>query len=120
VRLSDLFRSHVVDAGGETLGRVVDVLLVQDGPLLDAFGNALRVEGLLVGRRGLGTRLGYSRGGIRGPALLRRLFRAAEKGLPYVRWDQVASWDADAARVTLHVGADRLGRFPDDVPKAGP
>jgi hypothetical protein len=99
---------------------VVDVLLVQDGPLLEGFGNAFRVEGVLVGRRGIGTRLGYSRGGIRGPALVRRLLTAVEKDLPYVRWDQVESWDGDAETVRLKVDADRLDRFPHDVPPAGP
>jgi hypothetical protein len=107
MHLSDLLHSEVVDVNGVTLGSVDDVRLVQDGPLLLPFGAALRVEGLMVGHRSVGTRLGYVRGGIRGPWLLRVIFTALERRAYYVPWHDVATWDGD----TVHVAKrrDELG-----------
>ena len=58
MRLSDLLGKPVVDEAGEGLGVVHDVAAVQDGPVVGAFGAALRVEALLVGVHGLWSRLG--------------------------------------------------------------
>ena len=70
MRIGELLHSTVVDADGKRLGSIDDVRLVQDGPYLEGFGAALRVDGLVVGRGGLAVRLGYHRHGVRGPALL--------------------------------------------------
>ena len=54
MRLSDLLGADVVDEAGRHAGRVHDVRLVQDGPLVGSFGAALRVDGggcLTVGGR---------------------------------------------------------------------
>ena len=99
MNLSDLLHSSVLDADGQRLGSVDDVRLVQDGPLLLPFGAAFRVEGLMVGHRSVGTRLGFIRGGIRGPWLLRALLTALERRARYVLWDDVESWDGEVVRV---------------------
>lgn len=93
MRLGELVRSTVLDVEGRRVGRVHDVRLVQDGPLLEGFGAALRVDGLVVGRGSVAARLGYHRHRVRGPFPLRVLFAALERRARFVTWDQVASWD---------------------------
>jgi hypothetical protein len=66
MRLSDLLGAEVLDEAGRSAGRVHDVRLVQDGPVVGGFGAALRLDGLLVGRRAVGARLGYDRGKMKG------------------------------------------------------
>jgi hypothetical protein len=99
MRLSDLMRCRVVDANGADIGGVADVRMVQDGPMLLPFGNAFRVEGLMVGRHSLATRLGYVRGGVRGPFLLRVVFSALERRARYVAWEDVATVDDSTIRL---------------------
>jgi sporulation protein YlmC with PRC-barrel domain len=95
--MSDLIGSHVVDADGKRLGRVTDVRLVQDGPYIEGFGNALRVDGLVIGRAGIANRIGYARGGVRGPWLLRRLASALEGKAWIVPWTDVTASEAGFA-----------------------
>jgi hypothetical protein len=99
MRLSDLLHSRVIDADGTDIGSVDDVRMVQDGPMLLPFGAAFRVEGLMVGHRSVGTRLGYVRGGLRGPWLLRIIFTALERRARYVDWEDVVEWDGTTVRV---------------------
>jgi hypothetical protein len=99
MHLSDLLHSRVFDPDGVSLGSVDDVRLVQDGPLLLPFGAAFRVEGLMVGHRSVGTRLGYVRRGVKGPWLLRVIFTALERRARYVPWDDVVEWDGTTVRV---------------------
>ncbi len=99
MHLSDLLHAHVLDADGAPLGSVDDVRLVQDGPMLLPFGAAFRVEGLMVGHRSIGTRLGYVRQGVNGPWLLRGIFTALERRARYVPWDDVVEWDGNTVRV---------------------
>ena len=73
VRMSDVMGRPVVDAAGTGVGQVSDVRLVQDGPYIEGFGNALRLDAVVVGRGGVASRLGYVRGGVRGPWPLRVL-----------------------------------------------
>ena len=68
--LSELIAAVVVDVEGNEVGAVGDVRLVQDGPFVDPFGAAFRVEGLVAGGHALATRLGYHRGDVVGPRLL--------------------------------------------------
>jgi sporulation protein YlmC with PRC-barrel domain len=112
MRLSDLLHSEVVDADGVALGSVDDVRLVQDGPVQGVFGAALRVEGLLVGRGGLGVRLGFTRVGVKGPKPLKALFGAMERRSRYVRWEQVASADDRVVRLLARAGD--VGPVPTD------
>ena len=76
-RISDLLGAQVLKPDGTRRGRVRDVVLVQDGPLLGQVHHALRLEAVVVGRAGLGTRLGYVHGEIERPAVLRWLFERA-------------------------------------------
>jgi hypothetical protein len=93
MNLSDLLHSQVVDADGQQLGSVDDVLLVQDGPLLLPFGAGFRVEGLQVGHRAVGRRLGYDHGKVKGPWLLRTFFSMLNRRSLYIAWDDVQTWD---------------------------
>jgi hypothetical protein len=111
MRLSDLMSSRVVDADGTDLGTVDDVRMVQDGPLLLPFGTAFRVEGLMVGHRSLATRLGYVRGGVRGPWLLKVIFSALERRARYVDWQaDVERWDGTTLYLTKR--HHDLGQLP--------
>jgi hypothetical protein len=103
VLLSDLLDLDVLDGDGTRLGRVKDVRLVQDGPLLEGFGHALRVEGIVTGRGAIAVRLGFERAGVRGPWPLTTIFRRLERHARYYDWSDVAAWDADGVR--LRVGA---------------
>jgi hypothetical protein len=93
MRGRELLNLPVYDTDGQQLGTVLDVRLVQDGPLLGAFA-ALRVEGLIVGRRHLASRLGYDRHDLSGPWLLRQLVRCVTRHTGYLPW----------SAVTLHAG----------------
>ena len=97
--LSDVLHSRVFDVDGVDLGSVDDVRLVQDGPLLLPFGAALRVDGLVVGHAAVGTRLGYHRGDVTGPWLLKTIFSALERRAHYVPWDQVESCEEGEVRI---------------------
>jgi hypothetical protein len=93
MQLSELIAARVVDVDGRKVGTVGDVRLIQDGPYLEAFGAALRVEGIIAGRHGLATRLGYHRGDVTGPWLLRTLFRRIEARAHYIPWPHVQRID---------------------------
>ena len=95
--LSDLLGVQVVTADGDELGRVHDVVLVQDGPV-GANGRAgLRLHALAVGSRSLGSQLGYSQGTVTGPWLLRRLFHRPPRLVP---------WPAIVQRDDEHIVVD--------------
>src|SRR5436305_8769256 len=104
MRLSDLMHSQVYDADGAKIGPVGDVVVIQDGPMLLPFGAAFRIDGLMVGHRSFGTRLGYVRGGVKGPWLLRAMFSALERRARYVPWDDVATWDGEVVRLRVRGG----------------
>jgi hypothetical protein len=88
MRGHELLGLPVVDPSGRELGRVLDVRLVQDGPLLGAFA-ALRVEGLVVGTRRATSRLGYDRYDAHGPWLVRVLVHRLLRGTGYLRWSEL-------------------------------
>jgi PRC-barrel domain len=91
MRLSDLLGSRVFDENGEEIGRVHEVRAVQDGPLQDAFGAALRIEALIVGRGSMGTRLGLDRPDARSPALVRIIFEGVRGKRRFVPWDNIVA-----------------------------
>jgi hypothetical protein len=103
MRLSDLLGSPVVEADGTPLGSVQDVRLVQDGPYVDGFGHALRVEGVVTGKGSLAVKLGFARAGVAGPWPLTTIFRRLERRARYYTWDEVDMWDD--AGVRLKAGA---------------
>jgi sporulation protein YlmC with PRC-barrel domain len=88
MRATELLGAPVVDPDGRRLGQVLDVRLVQDGPLLGA-DCALRIEGLVVGPGSGGSHLGYDRAGVRGPALIAWLSHRMTADNRYLPWDQV-------------------------------
>ena len=80
-RMTDLLGAEVFGPDGARRGRVKDVVLVQDGPLLGQVHHAFRLDAVVVGRAGLGSRLGYVHGEVERPAVLRWLLgrgRAAD------------------------------------------
>jgi sporulation protein YlmC with PRC-barrel domain len=88
LRLSDLLDHDVVDEDGNALGVVHEAHLVQDGPLVEGgIDHALRLHGLYVGRGGMARRLGYVRGVVRGPWILRMLLQHG--AVRYVPWARV-------------------------------
>jgi hypothetical protein len=99
MNLSDLLHSQVFDPDGEKLGSVDDVLLVQDGPPLLPFGAAFRVEGLQVGHRAVGRRLGYDHGKVKGPWFLKIFFSTLNQRSRYVPWEDVDTWDGSVVRL---------------------
>lgn len=105
MRLGELLHSPVLDADGRSVGAVDDVRLVQDGPLLEGFGAALRVDGLVVGSGGMAVRLGFHRHRIKGPALLGAAARALEARARFVPWEQVESWEGGEVRLRCPAAA---------------
>ena len=103
MRISDLLDRRVVDVAGADVGKVHDVRLVQDGPLLAGGLAALRVDALVVGGGTLSVRLGYHRHGVRGPAPLRVLFAALERRAVVVPWGEVVLTEDDALRLRCTV-----------------
>lgn len=85
MRGSDLIGRSVLGSGGASLGKVVDVRLVQDGPLRGAFA-ALRVESLVVGHHRVAAHLGYDRAGTRGPWLVNALVDLITRGNRQLPW----------------------------------
>ena len=110
--MSEILGSRAIDAEGVCVGRVIDVRMVQDGPFIEGFGSALRLETLVLGRRGTPTRLGYVRGGVKGPAVLRWLSTRIEERCLVVPWSDVAGVDGD---VHLRRQADDLRRIRDVI-----
>jgi hypothetical protein len=93
MQMSDVLGTKLVDGDGVVVGIVSDVRLVQDGPFIEGFGSALRVDALVIGRGGVGARLGYVRGGVRGPWALRVLASRLEGRARLVRWTDVERVD---------------------------
>ena len=104
MRISDVLASRLYDADGHSLGRVRDVRLVMDGPLRGSLA-ALRVDSIIVGGDAVAGRLGYLRGGVRGPALLTAtLGRLERRAATYIATD-IATWDVEHRRLVLAPGA---------------
>jgi hypothetical protein len=108
MQMSEVLGVEVVDAGGARLGEVTDVRLVQDGPYIEGFGQALRVDALVVGRGGIASRLGYVRGGVRGPWLLRVVAAALEGRAFLVPWVDVERTDTGFAARRTRAEVPRL------------
>lgn len=111
MRLTDLLGADVVGRDGRRAGVVVDVRLVQDGPILGEFGAAFRVHGLVIGRSSVGAHMGFERANVRGPWLLKKIFSWIQGRERYAEWRLVRSLEPDLVR--LH----ELGEA---LPKAEP
>ncbi len=112
MRLSEILDCTVFDTAGAKVGGVNDVRLVQDGPYIEGFGNGLRVEGIVAGPGKVAERLGFHRGGVEGPWMLRVIFRSLEKRGRYIPWQHVAKIEDRVIR--LNVAARELGAFVED------
>ncbi len=101
MRLSELLHAEVLDEHGRSPGRVQDVRLVQDGPVVGSFGAAFRVAGLVVGStRTFGVRLGYDRREVNGPWPVKALITYLLRSARYVPWERVRSIEADRVVIT--------------------
>ena len=106
MRLSDLLGAEIVDDSGCALGKVHDVRVVQDGPVLGPFGASLRIEGLVVGRGSLGERMGFHRSTVKGPWMLKALFEWRHRDARFVPWEAVTAVTAD--RIHIDRSGDAL------------
>ncbi len=98
-RLSELLGTHVLDADGNDLGEIHDVVAVQDGPVELPFGALFRVETLRVGGWGFASRLSYAGDEMKGPWPLAAFFRWMTRHGVHVPWDMVESWEDDVVRL---------------------
>jgi sporulation protein YlmC with PRC-barrel domain len=101
MRLSELLGMPVFDADHQRVGTLADVVLVQDGPLLEGRTAALRVAGLIVVASRHMRLLGYERD-LR-PAIFRLVVRRLADRTFNVTWDEVAGID----NVGVHLQARR-------------
>lgn len=108
MRLTDLLDSTLVDRTGEEIGHVSDVWLAQDGPPIGPFGAALRVHRLVHGEFGIGSRLGYQRPDVNGPAPAAWFFRRHHGDRSVAPWDDVAA--IEPGRIRLRCTASELER----------
>jgi hypothetical protein len=106
MKLSELLGAEVFDVSGRALGKVHDVRVVQDGPVVTPFGASLRVEGLVVGKGWLGERFGFHRSTVHGPWMLKAFFEWRHRDARFVPWEAVAEVTPDGIRIDL--GADEL------------
>lgn len=93
LRVGLLFGRRVIDADGHDIGRVHDVRLRRDGPVIAGFGPALRVEGLIVGEGSRATRLGLDRTDITGPWPLSAWGKRAAHRAHFVPWETLDARD---------------------------
>jgi sporulation protein YlmC with PRC-barrel domain len=110
MRLTDLLGAEVVDRAGRSAGRVHDVRLVQDGPVVGGFGAGLRLHGLIVGRRAIGARLGYERRTMHGPLLVKLVAGWLHHDGRLVPWDRVEA---------ITEGRIHISGSADDLPRPG-
>lgn len=111
MRLSDLLNVEVVDLRGRALGKVRDVRLRQDGPMVEGATQAtFRPIGLIVHRHAFGARLGFYRRASQGPWPLQKLFYAMEKKAGYIEWEAIRA--IEQARIWVDA--------PDPLPRVEP
>ena len=104
MRMSDLLACAVYADDGRCLGRVRDVRLVMDGPPRGALA-ALRVDALIVGGNAIAGRLGYLRGGVRGPLMLSTVMKRLEERTVMIDANDVRQWTVGDHRLVLVPGA---------------
>jgi hypothetical protein len=109
MQMSDVLGTKLLDRDGVVVGVISDVRLLQDGPFIDGFGNALRLDALVVGRGGVAVRLGFIRGGVRGPWPLRVLASLLEARARLVRWSDVEYVDGEFRVLARRDELPRLG-----------
>jgi PRC-barrel domain protein len=111
MRAAELIGCDVYDVTGEPVGTVHDLHFKlhteADG------GQACALDALECGGIGLGHRLGYGEGAMRGPWPFPQLFRRLARDSLAVPWDQVTSFERP--RIDISVRRDQLkpARKPD-------
>ncbi|MFI6791740.1 hypothetical protein ACIBG4_30870 [Nonomuraea sp. NPDC050383] len=91
-RLSAYLDRPVIDSDGVPVGRVADIRLRQDGPLLRQVQQAFTVADLIVVPGWRSRLFGYERGpGGRAPWLVSAFLRGRFAGARLVRWEQVGT-----------------------------
>jgi hypothetical protein len=93
LRVGLLFGRRVIDGNGQDIGRVHDVRLRRDGPVIPGFGPALRVEGLIVGEGSFATRLGLDRTDITGPWPLSTWGKRVAHRAHFIPWETLEPHD---------------------------
>lgn len=90
--LAALIGAQAVDETGRSLGRVHDVRMRRDGPVLTPSNRATyRILGLILGAGTTGRRLGYTSPEVTGPLPLTAIFRARGRRSRYAEWGRVAA-----------------------------
>jgi sporulation protein YlmC with PRC-barrel domain len=97
-RLGELLQMEVRSSAGDWHGGLVDVRL--DTSRREP-RNRLLVVGLLVGRGGPGSTLGYDRRADQGPWVVNRAVRWLHRHSGYIDWADVAEIDWDAHLITV-------------------
>jgi sporulation protein YlmC with PRC-barrel domain len=97
MKLSELLGADAYDESGRRLGRVHDVRVVQDGPMVDGATATFRLASLIVSPHSLGSRLGLDRRSTRAPWLVAALARWLQRDTRIVDWGDV-----------VEVGDDRV------------
>jgi sporulation protein YlmC with PRC-barrel domain len=124
MRLSSLLDVEVFDEDRRGIGTVLDVRLVQRGPMLGSFGAALQIESLIVGPGALGARLGYDRGPTKGPWPLRELFHMLHRSTRTIPWEGLRAVQPQRIDIAVPQGVlafdDDLGERSTDSGPAGP
>jgi hypothetical protein len=111
MKLSDLIGHAAVDETGRSLGRVHDVRMRRDGPVLQPSGQpTFRVLGVIVGTGALGRRLGYTESEVNGPWLLKVILQAWARRSRYVEWSRIAG--TVGGRVVVRGDASDLPQVP--------
>jgi hypothetical protein len=104
VRAAELIGCHVYDADGQDLGVVHDLhFRVRTRP---AGGQVCELDILECGGIGLGHRLGYGEGDMRGPWPFPALFRRLARNSLAVPWGQVTAYQRP--RIEIAARRDQL------------
>ena len=111
MRIGELLGKTATDSQGARVGVVVDVRLVQDGPIIGGHRAALRLDGLLLSNKWLRL-FGYEGGpGPDGPWLVKSLVKRWHGEIWYVPWSDVS--EVRDQHVVLRVLADSLQTLQD-------
>jgi len=89
LRASSLLGRAVNDQEGRRTGIVLDIRLVQDGPMGADPSASLRVDGLIVGHGRFPQRSGLLRHKVHGPWMLRAVAALVGPDRRYLRWGDV-------------------------------
>ena len=111
MRVSDLVGAEVLDTANVMVGRVNDVRMVQDFPVVGDMGAAFRVQSLIVGKHRLMAHMGLERAHIKGPWLLKAVAHRLHRDARAVPWDKIRS---------IEQGVIRIDGFLEDFERAHP